>query len=315
VKGLPSLGWAVTVLFAVALVSVSGRSLAQQPRVTHYVDDYAGAFSPDGSAIVYQRSFSSARYGVDTHPVGNRAVVRVMRADGSRKRVVRHAGAKFENDPSFSPDGRSILFVRNDRIFLMRRNGRGAHAVRRDTLAQACPRFSPDGSKISFWRGRRGTGAYFVMNADGTSLRRIGPPSLNEVPWGCPSWFPDSTRVVFARLFNLYVAAIDGSSVEQITHGDNVFYRPSVSPDGRLIVCDGVGRRTGYGLILMFADGTGISQITTGQDEIDNDAGASWSPDGRQIVFSGYRGRFEGAGIYVVNRDGSGLRRLSNFRR
>lgn len=313
-KALPSLAWAVSVLFAVALASGSDRGLAQQPRVEHLVDDYAGAFSPDGRTIVYERFFSTLRYGVDTHPVEKRAVLRLMRADGSRKRALRHAGAKFEYGASFSPDGRSILFVRDSRTYLMRRNGSRAHRVRSDTLDHACPRFSPDASKISLWRGRKGSGGYFVMNADGTGLRRIAGAGRNETSWGCPSWFPDGKRVVFAKLFNLYVASIDGTSVQRITHGDNTFYRPSVSPDGRLIACDGADR-TGYGLILMFADGTGISRITTGKTETENDAGASWSPDGSQIVFSGYRGRFKGAGVYVINRDGSGLHRLSNFRR
>lgn len=239
-----------------------------------------------------------------------------MHADGSRKRALRHPGARFEESASFSPDGRSILFVRDDRIHVMRRNGRGAHPLRSDTLDHACPRFSPDASKISFWRGRHGrSGGYFVMNADGTGLRRIAGIGPNETSWGCPSWFPDGKRVVFAKLFNLYVASIGGTSIEQITHGDNTFYRPSVSPDGQFIACDGYGRSGYAGIILMFADGTGISRITTGRNEIDSDAGASWSPDGSQIVFSGYRGRSKSAGVYLVNRDGSGLRRLSNFPR
>jgi Tol biopolymer transport system component len=250
--------------------------------------------------------------GIDTHPVPKRAALRLMRADGSHKRALLDVGPRFEHSANFSPDGRSILFIRDDRIYVMRRNGSGAHRVRRDTFDQACPRFSPDASKISFWRGTTKSGAYFVMNADGTGLRRIS--GGQRVGWGCPSWFPDGKRLVFTKDFNLYVASVDGTRVDQITRGENVFYRPSVSPDGHLIACDGYGRG-GYGIILMFADGSGISRITTGRNEIENDAGASWSPDSRQIVFSGYRGRFEGAGVYIVNRDGEGLRRLSNFRR
>jgi Tol biopolymer transport system component len=61
----------------------------------------------------------------------------------------------------------------------------------------------------------------------------------------------------------------------------------------------------------MRADGTALRRITTGSGEIENDAGASWSPDGRRIAFSGYRG-FRGAGVYVMGRDGKALRRLSN---
>lgn len=296
-----------------ALLSSSPQGLAQRPDVLRYVDDYTGAFSPDGKSIVFERFFSTQRRFVDTHPVQQRAVLLLMRADGSRKRVLRHAGARFEHDASFSPDGRSILFVRDERVFLMRRDGSGARPVRRDFLEQACPRFSPDGRKISLWRGRPGkSGAYFVMNADGTGLRRIS--GREPFGWGCPSWFPDGKRLVFAKDYDLYVTAADATSTRRITDdADGWFYRPSVSPDGRWIACDGFSHRYGYGIIVMRADGTALRRVTTESGDIKNDAGASWSPDGRRIAFSGYRGRIEGAGIHTIGRDGSGLRRLSNF--
>lgn len=310
--GVKRARWAAGLTLAVALLSISGPGLAQQPVVLRYVDDYTGAFAPDGKTLVFERFFSTQRRFVDTHPVPQRAVLLVMRADGSRKRVLRHAGARFEYDASFSPDGRSILFVRDERIHLMRRDGSGARPVRRDFLEQACPRFSPDGRLISFWRGRPGrSGGYFVMRADGTGLRRISRGELFD--WGCPSWFPDGKRLVFAKDYNLYVTSADGTSPRRITDdADGTLYRPSVSPDGRWIACDGFANRYGYGIIVMRADGTGLRRITTGSNEIENDAGASWSPDGRRIAFSGYRG-FKGAGVYVVGRDGRALRRLSNI--
>lgn len=318
-RRLSTLASAASVLLAVALVSASDQGLARQPGVEHLVDDFRGSFSPDGKTIVFERLFSTQRFGVDTHPVSKRAVLLLMRADGSRKRVLRHAGAKFEHDATFSPDGRSILFVRDERIFLMRRDGSGARPVRRDFLEQACPRFSPDGSMISFWRGSGAkSGAYFVMNADGTGLRRIVNSGGEWTPWGCPSWFPDGAHLVFAKDYNLYVSSVDGTSIERLTRDkDGTLYRPSVSPEGRSIACDGFveGRQGGNGIIVMRADGTRIRRITTYTDEFRPDGAASWSPNGRQIIFSGYRGPFEGAGVYIVNRDGTGLRRLSNFAR
>jgi Tol biopolymer transport system component len=257
----------VGVVLAVAAVAASSEGLAQKPRVEHLVDDYADSFSPVGKAIVFTRVFSTQRYGVDTHPVEKRAVLLLMRADGSRKRVLRHAGARFESDAAFSPDGRSILFIRDELIYLMRREGTGAHSVRRDSLEQACPRFSPDGSMISLWRGSAKSGAYFVMNADGNGLRRIVNSGGEPFAWGCPSWSPDGKQLVFAKDYNLYAALVDGTSIKRITDDrDGTFYRPSVSPDGRWIACDGFiprGRYGGDGIIVMRADGTAMRRITT----------------------------------------------------
>ena len=132
---------------------------------------------------------------------------------------------------------------------------------------------------------------------------------------GVAPWFPDGRHVVFAKSYNLVVASTDGPGIKRITDDrDGTLYRPSVSPDGRWIACDGFSNRYGYGVHVLRADGTAIRRITTGSGETENDGGASWSPDGRLIAFSGYR-RFAGAGVYVVRRDGTALRRLSNFAR
>jgi Tol biopolymer transport system component len=302
-----------SVLSAFALFA-SDHEVAGQSGVERRIDDYSPSFSPDGRTVIFERFFSTLRRGIDTHPVARRAVLWVMRADGSRKRVLRHPGATFEHDATFSRHGRSIVFIRDGHIYLMRRDGSRAHPVGRGSRGHACPRFSPDGTKISFWRGSGTSGAYFVMNADGSDVRRIS--GGHRFAWGCPSWFPDGTRLVIAREFKLYVASVDGTRSRQITDNkDGTLYRPSVSPDGRWIACDGWHRRDGYGIIVMRADGTGMRRITSAANEVQNDAAPSWSPDGRRIVFSGYRSRFRGAGVYVVQRDGSGLRRLSNFLR
>ena len=260
--------------------------------------------------IVFFRVFSTLRQGVDAHPVAQRAVIVVMRADGSGKRVLRHSGARFEEEPSYSPDGRSITFVRDGQISVMRSDGSRARPLTRGWRDHACPRFSPDGTRISFWRGTETGGAYFIMNLDGTRLRRIS--GGQRFAWGCPSWFPDGKQVVFTREYKLFFTSASGGPGRQLTDDrDGTFYRPTVSPDGRSIAADGWHRTSGDGVVVMRQDGSALHRITTSASETRHDAVAGWSPDGRRILFSGYRKGSSVADVYVVDRDGTGLRRLT----
>ena len=58
----------------------------------------------------------------------------------------------------------------------------------------------------------------------------------------------------------------------------------------------------------MNADGTNTKELTN--DEV-NDS-PNWSPDGRQIVFSAKKGDAITSDIYVMNADGSNIRRLTD---
>jgi len=313
----PAAALTVAATLTLGLAAPRDSGLAERSSVERIVDDHAGSFSPDGKTIVFTRYVSTLRHGIDTHPVPQRATPFLMRANGSRKRALRHRGARFDDEATFSPDGRSILFVRDGRVFVMRRDGSRARPVRRDFLEQACPRFSPDGTMISLWRGKATkSGAYFVMNSDGTGLRRITGSGGERFPWGCPSWLPDGKRLVFAKDYSLYLASVAGTISRLTDDEDGTLYRPSVSRNGRWIACDGFipeGRHAGNGVIVMRVNGTAITRITSYTNESKPDGSATWSPDGRRILFSGYRGRFDGSGVYIVARDGTSLRRLSNF--
>ncbi|HYF62521.1 MAG TPA: hypothetical protein VD886_06880 [Herpetosiphonaceae bacterium] len=86
-------------------------------------------------------------------------------------------------------------------------------------------------------------------------------------------------------------------------------YDPVLSPQGDRIVFGTLGDDNLY---VVDADGSNLVQLT---NERDNYAPA-WSPDGRQIVFTSWITDAteplddEEAGFYVVNADGSDLRRL-----
>jgi Tol biopolymer transport system component len=164
-----------------------------------------------------------------------------------------------------------------------------------------------EGSKIAFSRGR----AIFVMNADGSTLRKL---TRNVPSDGGPVWSPDGRKITFrsARDGNgeIYVMNADGSRPRRLTRNPASDGGPVWSPDGRKIAF--VRFRAGNSdVYVMTADGSGQRNLTPNPEgrRPTRDRSPAWSPDGRSIAFASNRdGNY---GIYVMNADGSGLRRLT----
>jgi TolB protein len=108
---------------------------------------------------------------------------------------------------------------------------------------------------------------------------------------------------------NLYIADYDGARQQRVTISRSLDISPMWSPDGRTIAF--TSWRTNYmDIYLLFPyGGSPLQNPTKGSPERQNSLPA-WSPDGTRIAFASSRdGNHE---IYVMNRDGSGLRRLTN---
>lgn len=82
-----------------------------------------------------------------------------------------------------------------------------------------------------------------------------------------------------------------------------VYSDPAFSPDGKTIAFVSRERPDQDSLWLMKADGSGVRRIPLPDGY--GPRWPTWSPDGRRIAFG-----FGYDGIFVVNRDGSGFRRL-----
>lgn len=63
-----------------------------------------------------------------------------------------------------------------------------------NTVDDFRPAFSPDGSKIAFYRNTGNSSEIYVMNANGTNeVRLTNNSSADEFP----RWSPDGTRIIF----------------------------------------------------------------------------------------------------------------------
>ncbi|HEU4325373.1 MAG TPA: hypothetical protein VFS21_19675 [Roseiflexaceae bacterium] len=131
-----------------------------------------------------------------------------------------------------------------------------------------------------------------IQRVGGGGVREF-KPAVGRRFVSSPDWSPDGKLIAFLandwdQPYELYVAAPDGSQVRLLTRLPNIhtsLSEPLWSPDSSriaLVQNDG-SDGSKYSLFVINADGTGLRRLTTSPG---TDRDVSWSPDGRQIVFS-----------------------------
>jgi TolB protein len=178
------------------------------------------------------------------------------------------------------------------------------------------PRFSPDGTLVVFsYRTRIGEDNcedIYVMNQDGTGVRRLTNSKFNE---GCkqPCFSPDGNSIGYSgslegQIWQIYLMDTDGGNRRTITQSHRASTGPSFSPDGWKIcfLRPETYRRTLVGgwawddldVHIINVDGSGERRITP--QKYRGARNPSYSIDGKTIVFSA-------AGeIYILNSNGEG---------
>jgi Tol biopolymer transport system component len=171
-------------------------------------------------------------------------------------------------------------------------------------------------------------GVLLVMNANGTGIHQITHPPATAVDSlnGPPSTTPDGSTVVFDRstptAAGIFRIDLDGRAEREVpaprgVPGDGW---PVVSPDGaRFAVARAWGRQDAFkdlktGLYVLRIDG-GHPRLVANFGYRADVGGATWSPDGRTIVFSVHNngpGRpADGTALFAVRASGRDLRRLT----
>lgn len=208
------------------------------------------SFSADGQQIL----FTSRRDG--------NFDIYVMNSDGSDQRpLTRNMGDLYA--AVLSPDGSRVAFTSAGNIWVMDVDGTNLHTLTNTPDTDLNPVWSPDGTKIAFFSNRDGQTGHYVMNADGSDVRRL-PANLAEIGERS-DWSPDGRWLVFhagpQNSRQIYVIATDGSELYRLTErGSNLV--PSFSPDGQWITYTAF--RSGYmHIFIMRLDGSDVVQLTT----------------------------------------------------
>jgi TolB protein len=107
----------------------------------------------------------------------------------------------------------------------------------------------------------------------------------------------------------IYIADYDGENQRRVTVGKTLNITPRWSPDARSIAYTSYRRGEPQIFVSHIYQGT-LDEVTKGPGSGQNWLPA-WSPDGQRICFSSTRGGGP-AQLYVINKDGTGLRRLTD---
>lgn len=211
--------------------------------------------------------------------------------------------------PSFSPDGRKMVLsvgvagspgnYHPPRRWVLALADVNADLVYRGeegllpalTEADRDPAWSPDGDRIVFSGEVGGNRDIYIVDSDGSNLRRLtsGPKPEFE-----PSW-SSRGEIAFVRGRVLYRIRPDGTGLERL---DRRGRRPDWSPDGRRLVYQHRGR-----LFTLRRDGRhrrGVLRRGGG-------VYPAWAPSGRRIAFR------RNLDIYTATPRGRRLRRVYNW--
>jgi Tol biopolymer transport system component/DNA-binding winged helix-turn-helix (wHTH) protein len=303
----------------------------------------AGRWSPDGKKVVFLKDGDNTVYLANadgTNEIALRTFVGNMdwSTDGSQfvyeARTGNHSGQLFlytikthqhvpltdnqslNADPSFSPDGKQIVFVsdrdKNANIYVMQADGSNLRRLTDEPSFDNFPAFSPDGTQIAFQSNREDerTQVYLKNLNDDTPPRKL-TRSDKEMGTYPRCWSPDGTQILLYTPENgkdrIVLADVDPPAQTIVSDDTADLSIPRLSADGRQILYQ--ARTSDHRVELRLTDLETKTTRTIFKAEGDY-LGPAWSPDNSLIAFSHKEnGNSE---IFTIRRDGTGLRNLTN---
>jgi TolB protein len=236
------------------------------------------------------------------------AAVYVMKPDGTDRRCLVDTTGP-DTGPAWSPDGRWVAFqggtAEQEDLFVVRADGTGLKPLTDTPDWEGGPVWAPDGQRIAYGRSRvqdEPPWSLRVMSVDGTRDSAV-LTSDQGVTWAeMQDWSPDGRSLLIftddGGGIELGRMDPDGSHRRKLGSGEGDFGSGAVySPDGRALAFQ--ADLDGGCLYRSDPRARHLVRLTRG---CSTGTAATWSPDGKQIMWAGSDG---GGDLEIIRADGT----------
>jgi eukaryotic-like serine/threonine-protein kinase len=260
-------------------------------------------WSPDGKSIVINTRSDSGLFLVSLE-------------DHEKRRLTSPPKAAWDTDPAFSPDGRTMAFVRNtglyrNEIYLENVKTKEARQLTSDDGDIQGLAWTPDGRHIVFSSWRTGLTTLWTIPIAGGEIEPVPGVGGNAV---LPAISPRSKLLAYVdqevntNIWGMRLSRTGQaeSPPREIISGTGMQDDDEFSRDGKRILF--ASDRSGDSEIWAAnSDGSNAIQLTSLHSPLTGSA--HWSPDGRWIAIDSELGPH--GGIFIVRAEGGAPRRLA----
>ncbi len=193
----------------------------------------------------------------------------------------------------------------NTEIYMGDDTGGKLRRLTHNNIYDGYPAWSPDGKRIVFMRGIRGTGRFRVLHLESQQEWRVSEPGLKIHRWA--DWLPDGQHLLVVA--KTHLDTLDNKEVSGLAKlnlgkgtarwlykGDVRILTPRFSPDGTRIACVVRSRRRHrlfrrqqrefvYRVYVLNLNVEKMQPIGDGPSGFERDLWPVWSPDGKRLAW------------------------------